>query len=120
MRNSRASVSAKIAASVVTFAALALSASGAFAHVNNTTTRSNTQHNIALQNGASCPKGEAPSKNPTTGKQSCAKPSTINYNASKSNTRGARAATSPRYHCGKREYMLSNGDCVPNPTSNPN
>jgi hypothetical protein len=63
----------------------------------------------------------------------CIAVSSINYNASKSNTgnnitfpgNGGAAnrsmpTTSPRYHCGKNEYMLSNGDCVPNPPSKPN
>jgi hypothetical protein len=35
-------------------------------------------------------------------------------------SRGAKPTSSPRYHCGKGEYMLQNGDCVPNPPSKPN
>jgi hypothetical protein len=64
----------------------------------------------------------------------CVAISAINYNASKSNTgnfavqgsdtqtarHGLRSRTSAKYHCGHGEYMLSNGDCVPNPPNNPN
>jgi hypothetical protein len=64
----------------------------------------------------------------------CVATKAVNYNASKSNTGnltvqgskgqssnpGPRPTTSAKYHCSHGEYMLSNGDCVPNPQSNPN
>jgi hypothetical protein len=79
---------------------------------------------------AACPSGEV--LDPATKK--CVAINAVNYNSSKSNTgnfavrgsrsqtniHGARSSASAKYHCSHGEYMLSNGDCVPNPPSNPN
>jgi hypothetical protein len=62
-------------------------AGAAFAHVNNTTTRSNTQHNGTAPVSQSCPTGQ--SWDATTKK--CVATDSINYNASKSNTRNVAA-----------------------------
>jgi hypothetical protein len=68
-------LSSIVCASVVSLAVVA--ANGVFAHVNNTTTRSNTQHNITDQN-APCPTGETAVTNAATGKQSCVTSSSKN------------------------------------------
>jgi hypothetical protein len=100
--------------------------------VNYNSSKSNTG-NLTVDNP--CPAGQIVTTNAATGRKTCAMPAkSINYNAGKSNTgsftdkanggnansHGGRLTSSPRYHCGKGEYTLQNGDCVPNPPSKPN
>jgi len=129
-------LSATLRASLVALATFALSADGAVGDpsVNYNASKSNTG-NLAVGSGAVKPCPGAATTNAATGLKNCPAPAkSINYNASKSNTgniavgpnsgnassHGGRLTSSPRYHCGKGEYMLQNGDCVPNPPSPPN
>jgi hypothetical protein len=122
-----------VCGSLLVLAALALTLDCATGDpsVNYNSSKSNTG-NLTVDNP--CPAGEAVTTNAATGRKSCAMPAkSINYNASKSNTgnftdegtnstssRSGRPTSSARYHCGKGEYTLQNGDCVPNPPSKPN
>jgi hypothetical protein len=118
---------AKMSACVALLIASAVSPGCAIAApaVNYNSSKSNTGNRIACQS-TTCPSGQ--SWDATA--QKCVALSSVNYNASKSNTgnvtfrgnggTGGRPTTSARYHCGKGEYMLNNGDCVPNPPSKPN
>jgi hypothetical protein len=118
--------------SLFALAVFATASSGALADKSYNASHSNTANIAAAPApaGTSCPTGQA--WNATAKK--CVLTDSVNYNASKSNTgnvtyrgtggaggvHGARATSSPRYHCGHNEYMLQNGDCVPNPPSKPN
>jgi hypothetical protein len=120
---------AKVYACVALLIASALSSDCAFAApaINYNASKSNTGNGTVGQS-TTCPSDQ--SWDATARK--CVALSSINYNASKSNTgnvtfqgnggaaNGGRVTTSARYHCGKGEYMLNNGDCVPNPPSKPN
>ncbi len=114
----------------ISAAALAVGVAGyAYAGSANTaSSRSNQQHNTVSGGGQmECPNGQAWD----SASRKCVPVNAINYNSSKSNTgnltdegkssaRISHPAPSAKYHCGKGEYMLQNGDCVPNPKSNPN
>jgi len=109
-------LSSVLCASVVASAVFAMTMDGAFAAANYNSSKSNTG-NLTAGNGTAqpCPIGEM--WNVATKK--CVATSAVNYNPSKSNT-GSNLTTSAKYHCGKGEWMLSNGDCVKNPPNNPN
>jgi len=113
----------------------ALTVDSASAAVNYNSSKSNAGNTTVDPAGTPCPNGQTTITNAATGQKSCPTPAkSINYNASKSNTgnfrdegnsgnansHGGRPTSSARYHCGKGEYMLQNGDCVPNPPSKPN